>query len=212
MSETLTLSTPARALKFDTVRSRVLLFALVVVVTLLCWIGLQIDPTIADENDLIEDLQAFALGAATLVHAWRFFHAEKKSMHWLIHGGLALLMYSFLMRELEIRELDAAGELFWHRVETGLRFIGWTAWVVYLACLTPRLRDFFRHAGTIARLPATVLALLGAAFMVAGWPFDKEVFHSLSVATSAFMEETLELNGYLLLLVAAFSSTRFNEA
>lgn len=182
-----------------------------VLMSIACWIGFQFDPHLADENHLMENSQALTLLLACLVHGWRASKFERSSVAFLLHSGLSLLMYSFLLRELEIREFDAAGQHFWAWTERTVRGIGWSLWVVYLVLFATRIRRVWAARHALLATPVVLCAFCAAVFMAAGWPFDKEKFSSVSPANSAFMEEILELNGYLILLAGSASATLQEE-
>lgn len=182
-----------------------------VLMSIACWIGFHFDPHLADENHLMENSQALALLLACLIHGWRASKLERSSVAFLLHSGLSLLMYSFFLRELEIREFDAPGQHFWAWTEHTVRAIGWSLWVVYLVVFATRIRRVWAARRALLATPVVLCALCAAVFMAAGWPFDKEKFASVSPENSAFMEEVLELNGYLILLAGSASASLQEE-
>lgn len=182
-----------------------LLALLVVMISLLSWCGLQIDAHIADENDLLEWSQALLLALACGVHARRAWRAPRASVSFALHLGLAILMYGFLLRELDI---DNFGEhVLWTWIERGFRFTELLMWIAYLVFMVPRSAALFSNRATIFAMPVMTLTLVGGLFMLAGWPFDKAVFHGLSHAINELGEEVLELNAYLILLFAALADS-----
>jgi hypothetical protein len=166
----------------------------------------QSDAHVADENHLMENTQAVLLALAWWVHGWRASRMERSSVSFTLHIGLSLLMYSFLLRELEISAFDAPGSQFWTWTEHILRGIGWTCWAFFFVRFFRQIKAIFALRWTILATPLMIVTLCGAVFMASGWPFDKQKFKSLPEATSEFMEELVELNGYFLLLTGAFSA------
>lgn len=176
-------------------------------VSLCAWIGFHYDPLIAEENHLLENAQVGALALAGIVHGTRAWRQRRRSLGFLLHAGLAMLMYTFLLRELDIRELDPAGAHFWHMVEHVLRYGGVALWLVLLAYGVPSIKQLFKLRVQVFLLPVMLQTLCAGVFLIAGWPFDKEKFESLPEPVSRLIEETLELDGYLILLAASTAAS-----
>ena len=188
-------------------RSVATLLGFLATLSLACWVGYGVDPHLADENHFMENIQAVALLLACLVHGWRASKLDKKSVGFILHAGLSLLMYSFLLRELEIREFDAPGSHFWAWTEHILRGIGWSCWVIYLVAFASRIRRIWTLRWQLLATPVIITALCAAVLMASGWPFDKKKFESISEQDSGFMEELLEMNAYIVLLVGSASAS-----
>ena len=188
-------------------RSVAVLLGFLATLSLACWVGYGVDPHLADENHFMENIQAVALLLACLVHGWRASKLDKKSVGFILHAGLSLLMYSFLLRELEIREFDAPGSHFWAWTEHILRGIGWSCWVIYLVAFASRIRRIWALRWQLLATPVIITALCAAVLMASGWPFDKKKFESISEQDSGFMEELLEMNAYIVLLVGSASAS-----
>ena len=62
-------------------------------------------------------------------------------------------------------------------------------------------------APQIFSMRVTILTAIGGLLMVAGWPFDKKVFHGMPDAYALLGEEVLELGAYLLLFLASLSDS-----
>ena len=183
------------------------LLAFLATLSLACWVGYGIDPHLADENHLMENIQSVALLLACLVHGWRASKLDKKSVGFMLHAGLSLLMYSFLLRELEIREFDAPGSHFWAWTEHIVRGIGWSCWLIYLVAFASRIRRIWALRWQLLATPVIITALCAAVLMASGWPFDKKKFESISEQDSGFMEELLEMNAYIILLAGSASAS-----
>lgn len=206
MMITTTLPSGSRsAAPYSPVHNGAVLAAIVIVASICAWFGQQYDPHIADENHLLEWGQALFLALASGVHAMRARLLPRTSLSFLLHTGLALLMYAFLLRELDIDKFGA--DHLWKLIERGFRVVEVALWLGFLAYLAPRLKALFAQTRLILSLPVTVLTIVGGLFLVAGWPFDKGVFHSLSHAYTELAEEVLELNGCFILFIAALADS-----
>ncbi|OBV39894.1 hypothetical protein [Janthinobacterium psychrotolerans] len=188
-------------------RSVAALLGFLATLSLACWVGYGHDPHLADENQLMENIQSVALLLAFLVHGWRASKLDKKSVGFMLHAGLSLLMYSFLLREVVFRDFGAPGNQFWPWAEHVLRGIGWSCWVIYLVTFASRIRGIWALRWQLLATPVIITALCGAVLMASGWPFDKKKFDSLSAQDSGFMEELLEMNAYIILLVGSASAS-----
>ncbi len=182
------------------------LFATMVLVTVV-QIGLWlVFPAIDNENHLLECLQALCLALACTVHgqkAWT--EPDRDSLRFLIHAGLSALMFGFLLRELEIREMGQAPA--WSVLEKSLRVLELLVLLRLLVFFVPRARAVLANVRAIIGMRVTIITVTGGLFMVAGWPFDKKVIHALPEMISELLEEVFELDGYLLLFVAAMADT-----
>jgi hypothetical protein len=52
-------------------------------------------------------------------------------------------------------------------------------------------------------MPMVIMVILSGFFLLASWPFDKKIFSTIPYFTSEFIEEMLELNGYIVLFFAS---------
>lgn len=163
-------------------------------------------PAIDNENHLLEWLQALFLVLACVVHGQKaWLEPDRDSLRFLIHAGLSALMFGFLLRELEIREMGEAYA--WTVLEKTLRLLELLVLLRLLVFFAPRARVVFANVRAIFGMRVTLITLVGGLFMVAGWPFDKKVIHALPEVYSELLEEVFELDGYLLLFLAALADT-----
>ena len=163
-------------------------------------------PAIDNENHLLEWLQALFLLLACVVHGQKaWLEPDRDSLRFLIHAGLSALMFGFLLRELEIREMGEAYA--WTVLEKTLRLLELLVLLRLLVFFAPRARVVFANVRAIFGMRVTLITLVGGLFMVAGWPFDKKVIHALPEVYSELLEEVFELDGYLLLFLAALADT-----
>lgn len=182
-----------------------LLIAILVITPLLSFLLWKVYPHIDDENNLLEWAQALCLALACYMHGKRALSANRASLAFVIHAGMCWLMFAFLLRELDIDKFGAAHA--WKITENIFRIIEALLLAALLIFMAPRLKTILAHAALIFKMPATWLSIAGAAFMVAGWPFDKRVFPSVPQEYSLLMEELLELNAYILLYAASLADS-----
>ncbi|PJC96800.1 hypothetical protein GQ37_021145 [Janthinobacterium sp. BJB1] len=163
-------------------------------------------PDIDDENHLLEWLQALFLALACTVHGMRAWQeTERQSLRFLMHAGMSALLFGFLLRELDIDQFGTAPA--WAQAEKALRVVELLILIRLLVFFAPRARKVFAAAPQIFAMRITILTLIGGLLMVAGWPFDKKVFHGMPDAYALIGEEVLELGAYLLLFLAALSDS-----
>ena len=159
----------------------------------------------AQENHVLELAQCAFLALACGVCSVRAWHLAKISLNlnFLLHAGLALLSYSFILREVDIDRLGTAPA--WASLEQGLRLFGVALWLALLIFVVPRVRQLWAQRAIMFKKPMVILAMMGGALLLASWPFDKQVFTVLPYLTSQFIEELLELNGCMVLFFSSLS-------
>ncbi|MGK5079804.1 hypothetical protein [Janthinobacterium sp. HLX7-2] len=163
-------------------------------------------PDIDDENHLLEWLQALLLALACTVHGVRAWQeADRQSLRFLMHAGLCALLFGFLLRELDINQFGTAPA--WAQLEKTLRVVELLILVRLLIFFAPRARKVFAVAPQLFSMHITILTAIGGLLMLAGWPFDKKVFHGMPDAYALLGEEVCELGAYLLLFLASLSDT-----
>lgn len=199
---TLSMRAPLRALS----GSNATLLALVLTSTVVSYILWTIFPDIDDENHLLEWLQALFLALACYVHARRAYgETDRDSLRFLMHAGLSVLIFGFLLRELDIDQFGEA--MAWTYAEKFLRLVELLVLLRLLVFAAPRLGPLLRQAPRVFRMRITIVTMLGGLLMAAGWPFDKKIFHALPDVYAVLFEEILELDAYLLLFCAALIDT-----
>jgi hypothetical protein len=123
------------------------------------------------------------------------------NMTFLLHAGLALLSYSFLLRELDIDKFGASPA--WAIFELALRLTGVILWLILLMFVLPRAAELWAKRTIMFTMPIVIMLILSGFFLLASWPFDKKVFSAIPYFTSQFIEEMLELNGYIVLFFSS---------
>jgi hypothetical protein len=163
-------------------------------------------PDIDDENHLLEWLQALFLALACTVHGVRAWQeGDRQSLRFLMHAGMSALLFGFLLRELDIDQFGTAPAR--AQAEKALRVLELLILIRLLVFFAPRARKVFAVALQIFSMRVTILTAIGGLLMVAGWPFDKKVFHGMPDAYALLGEEVLELGAYLLLFLASLSDS-----
>lgn len=159
----------------------------------------------AGENHFLELAQCVFLVLVCCVcsvRAWRLKNTSL-TLQFLLHAGLALLSYSFLLREVDIDQIGAAPA--WAQLEQALRLLGVALWLALLIFVAPRIKPLWAQRAVMFTMPMVLLAMLGGALLLASWPFDKQVFSVLPYLTSQFIEEMLELNGCMILFFGSLA-------
>lgn len=137
---------------------------------------------------------------ACTLHSLHAFRIKTISVTFLIHAGLALLALSFALRELDIDRFGDAKA--WSTFQYTLRLLVLVLWLAFFTQAALHRRTVLRHLVTILSAPPVILTALAGLFFLAGWPFDKGLVLR-SVEISEFFEETLELNGCVMLLLSS---------
>ena len=191
-------------------RSLAVLISIMLTVTVLSFILWKNDPLIAEEGHAIELAESILLLLACFMHGERAFHLEMSVLNFYIHAGLALLTYSFALRELDIDQFGTSE--IWPLVERVFRIAGVVLWVVFFIILMPRIKQIFSRRSAILVLPVMLLTIWGGLFYIASWPFDKELFSTLPHDYSRFIEEVLELNAGVILFAASLANSSLQSS
>jgi uncharacterized membrane protein len=200
----------ALKLNYSLSNNHLLLFVCIYSLNLFFWLGWRSSPQIANENQLMECLQSLILGIACAMFVVRAKHSQFATINWMLHIGFALLMYSFVLREVDIDEFGSSA--YWAHLERALRIGGVIGWAVLACLMAYRFQVLYANKLAIIKAPLTMLTLAGGVLLIAGWPFDKAVFEQLSPRANEFGEEIFELNGYLLMMFAALSPALTNRS
>jgi hypothetical protein len=173
----------------------------------LLYVAWLMDPTLADENQLIENAQVACLLLGALLHMHRATclpSRPEKPAH-MLSVLLAFLCLGCALRELDIDDLG--DPRYFEPLETALRALALGSLGLYLLRHVTKLWAvclfIFRARGAAL----VHLTLLGILLYVASWPLDKKVF-PLDANISLWLEEMLELYACCMLLAAAYSDRR----
>ena len=174
--------------------------ALVAALAALSWCFFQLwlhDPNIAEEDHLIEWVQAGCLGLAAWTHALRSRSAARASEPWFVFHGMALLTTSFL---LDIDSWDPralTGPL-----QSGMRLIVVLLWLLFARGLVRHARLLWSSLPRILGMPVVIIAFLGGCFYLASWPFEEDLF-AISASSSKFIGQLLQFHACSLLFCSS---------
>ncbi|MES2832748.1 MAG: hypothetical protein V4695_12225 [Pseudomonadota bacterium] len=160
------------------------------------------DPSLAQENGVLEWLQVSMILFACVMHSGRAGQLDRSSLLFVTHAGLALLTYSFALRELDFEQFGSSP--LWLLLEKSLRLIRTVLWLGFFMLMYFRMKVIFSQRAFLFRLPVVWMSLIGGLFLIAGGLFDRQVFSNIAQPSSRFAEEVLELNGYFMILAATF--------
>ncbi len=160
----------------------------------------QYDASVHAENALLENIQASSLGFAAFAYlVLRPTSAGER----VVYLGLALLSFSFMLRELDLDRMNVS--LFLQTLGSGsgrvlLLSALWTSLGVYAWKSIPAKLQFVRMC-----LTSQVFVVLSMTFclLVFGAMMDKKIF---SLAEARLLEELFETNAYFLLLMPVLFS------
>lgn len=183
--------------------------ALLLTASLLSFLLWKNNPLITEENQLLELAQAALLLLACFMHGERAFRLQITSLDFLLHAGLALLTYSFALRELDIDQFGTSQA--WPLVEKILRLAGVVLWAGLLIFLIPKVRQVVARRSALLALPCMVFTIGGGLFFMASWPFDKQFFSFLAHDYSVLIEEILELIACILLFTASLTDASIQD-
>jgi len=158
-----------------------------VILLLLAW---QADPGVADENRLLENLQAAALFLALVLSLVNLAPLRRQPPPY-VAAGLAVLFLTLFLRELDVEKLDLPGVLTLLGSGTGrnlLLGLLWGAVLLGVAMNRHRLRD---DTMAYVRSPLMYYLLAAATFYLVGEALDKKLL-PLAKPVRVFWEETAE--------------------
>jgi hypothetical protein len=185
------------------VRSAPAVACAILVVSMVSFLLWTRDPLLIEEDNVLESAQSILLILAAVIHSIRASRVATSSTQFLVRSGLALLTFSFALRELDIDKFGE--EVLWSRIEAVVRLTAGALWIGLLFVSARRTRQIFSHRTIIFSAPAIVLTFIGGLFFIASWPVDKELIVPISLSYARFIEEVLELNACLLLFAASFA-------
>lgn len=151
-----------------------------------------------NEDGPVEDLQALVLFLAGLLSAWQA-RAERTGGR-VILAGLAAVYFACFVRELELRGTGAPDWLVWLFYGTGQNIAIAAIFLAFVAANATRWPTF-PEIVRILLAPRTVLYLIaGGVLLLSGVAEGLEKRYG---NPAEVIEEWLELNGYILFLLAS---------
>jgi hypothetical protein len=150
------------------------------------------------ENGLVEDLQVASLVAASLAAARGA--SQQRSEGRIVGAGLAALFFASAVREVELRGLGLPDGLVWFFHGDGQNVSIAAIFAVYFACYVRRWREAPGVVGSLLQ-PRTLFYVGAWSIVVLG--SVAEASGEVLGKSTKVLEEWLELNGYILLFLAA---------
>lgn len=152
------------------------------------------------ENGLLENIQAVLLVIAGIA----FFApiAFEKRSDKLILCFCSLLCFSFVLRELDVEDLDVHDALKFIGSGAGRNTILAAAFIAVFSYAAFWFSYYKKQAVQFLRSKAGVLLMAGGVLLIVGEVFEKES----SIAYHVYLEEMVELVGYVVILLAAFAA------
>lgn len=183
--------------------SRVIALVLVLTAALAVYAGL-FNPALAAENAPLEWLQVTILLLAGLVQALRSLAALTRSER-TVRTGLAMLMLCFALRELDINEFGTSAAVV--ALEQQVQWVKFALGFWLLGFLVISFRHIYVGGRTLFASPMMLFSLLGGALLLLSAIFDGNGV-GISAGLAQVVEETLELQAYFFLLMAAITPAK----
>lgn len=160
------------------------------------------DPGTAAENGLMEWLQVILLCIGCLVYLSRVVQVHRTDIGLPVLSGLALLMFSFTLRELELDDLigGAAGKA----VERSIRLLALVLWAIFSIRFVQLVRLPLREVLGIVKRRTCLFAILGGFGYLISVVFEKE-WLGLSSSGHEFGGQLSQLIACLLFVCSASS-------
>lgn len=170
--------------------------------TLVAVVWWPYDKSVVEENDVVESAQALLLLAGCAIHSVRA-RFQPGTFEQLFHMALALLCLSFVVREVDI---DRMGEApVWPIIEYFVRGVVVGLWVALIVLIVRRREhhaQLWQNDLRAALSPTGLYTAGGALLYGVSFFFDKQIA-PLPPHVMVLFEETLQLNGTLLICAGA---------
>jgi hypothetical protein len=154
------------------------------------------------ENGAMENAQALAVFVSLCLFS--FSAARERNSKRVFFTGMALLCLSFLLREVDVEDLDVYRVLILLTSGFGRNLLLVLLWSFYLSLVFKHSRSLWQLFTGWAKSFSGQAMIMAGIFFVLGWPFDREIL-PVSANISRLLEELLELNGHLLILLSSVS-------
>jgi hypothetical protein len=152
------------------------------------------------EHGLLEKIQAILLAISCIVFLMPI--ALEKKPEKLILLFCSLLCFSFLLRELDVKNLDIHSTLKLIGSGIGRKIILAVAFTALFSCAAFRFRYYTQVSVSFLKSKSGILFTLGGLFLIVGDLFEKRS----SIIHHVFWEELFELCGYCFILLSAFAA------
>lgn len=173
-----------------------------VAINLLVWItASRNNPEISAENGWLETFQAVCLLAGAAIFVAVFFLVKGRELR-LMLAGLTLFYANFLLREINVKNLDFPPSLVYFLGGAGRNWALATGWAILFVLFLRRRKAMTRVILSWLKTASGLFLIAAGFFYLAGIPFDKKMF-GFPVETHELFEEILEAQAALAMLFAA---------
>lgn len=157
------------------------------------------------ENGPMENTQLMLLFLASLL----FFNLSTTSPELntpsrLIAGFFSWFAFACFIRELSLDDVDWSPWIISLLDGDGRAWLTIPLWVILLK-MWPHRMVYWQRLPLYIKSPQGIYLMIAAVFLVAGWPLDKKKI-DMTLSSSIFLEEALEIIGYYFILIAAAHS------
>ena len=159
------------------------------------------DPSVYAENNLLESTQALTLALALVFFLVPVFDSVRNDR--LIAVFMSLLSLGFILRELDVEQFDLPNILILLGSGKGRNLLLGTGLLLTLATALFKFRYYLSLSRCFFRHGAGITTLLAGLFLVIG-----DMFEKIDIPYHVLYEESLELVGYAILLLAASKLAR----
>ena len=177
----------------------------VFILTIVLWsfyaVMLLDDPSVYAENNLLESTQALTLALALVFFLVPVFDSVRNDR--LIAVFLSLLSLGFILRELDVEQFDLPNLLILLGSGKGRNLLLGTGLLLTLVTALFKFRYYLSLSRCFFRHGAGIATLFAGLFLVVG-----DIFEKIDIPYHVLYEESLELVGYAILLLAASKLAR----
>lgn len=159
------------------------------------------DPSVYAENNLLESTQALTLSLALVFFLVPVFDSVRNDR--LIAVFMSLLSLGFILRELDVEQFDLPNILILLGSGKGRNLLLGTGLLLTLATALFKFRYYLSLSRCFFRHGAGIATLFAGLFLVIG-----DMFEKIDIPYHVLYEESLELVGYAILLLAASKLAR----
>lgn len=159
------------------------------------------DPSVYAENNLLESTQALTLALALVFFLVPVFDSVRNDR--LIAVFLSLLSLGFILRELDVEQFDLPNLLILLGSGKGRNLLLGTGLLLTLVTALFKFRYYLSLSRCFFRHGAGIATLFAGLFLVVG-----DMFEKIDIPYHVLYEESLELLGYAVLLLAASKLAR----
>jgi len=157
-----------------------------------------------NESGFLENLEALLMLLAPIIFLMKAFH-KKETVSCIFNIGLSWLFFNFFLREIDLRDCPFNIHPIIMRLRHGKEFYIWVGflWFIFTIFLLKNFRPLLEHLKRWIVTPAGQTILLANIILLFTLPLDSRLF-PLPKMTLRMTEEVLEINSFLLILLASW--------